>query len=38
MDGLFQHALHSHLNGNASAAADLDENVQHVPATLLDGT
>jgi AcrR family transcriptional regulator len=38
MDGLFQHALHSHLGGNASAAADLDENVQHVLATLLGGT
>jgi AcrR family transcriptional regulator len=35
MDGLFQHALLSHLGGNASAAADLDENVQHVLATLL---
>jgi AcrR family transcriptional regulator len=38
MDGLFQHALLSHLGGNASAAADLDENVQHVLATLLGGT
>jgi len=38
MDGLFQHALLSHLGGNASAAADLDQNVQQVLATLLGGT
>jgi AcrR family transcriptional regulator len=29
-DGLFQHALISHLAGSTSAAADLDENVQRV--------
>jgi hypothetical protein len=29
-DGLFQHALISHLAGNADAAADLEENVQRL--------
>ena len=35
MDGLFQHALLRHLGGDASAAADLDSNVQHVLQSLL---
>jgi AcrR family transcriptional regulator len=34
MDGLFQHALLRHLGGDASAAADLDSNVQHVLPSL----
>ena len=34
MDGLFQHALLRHLSGDASAAADLDSNVQHVLLSL----
>ena len=35
MDGLFQHALLTHLSGDPSAAADLDTNVQHVLGSLL---
>jgi AcrR family transcriptional regulator len=34
MDGLFQHALLRHLGGDASAADDLDSNVQHVLPSL----
>ena len=34
-DGVFQHALLSHLSGGAAAAADLDEHVQRVLPTLL---
>jgi AcrR family transcriptional regulator len=34
MDGLFQHALLRHLGGDASAAADLDSNVQHLLQSL----
>jgi AcrR family transcriptional regulator len=37
MDGLFQHALLSHLSGDASAASALDEHVQHVLTALLAG-
>jgi hypothetical protein len=33
-DGLFQHALISHLVGSAGAARDLEENVQHVLESL----
>ena len=35
MDGLFQHALLSHLSGDTSAASDLDEHVQHVLQSVL---
>jgi AcrR family transcriptional regulator len=34
-DGVFQHALLSHLSGDATAASDLDEHVQRVLPTLL---
>jgi AcrR family transcriptional regulator len=37
MDGLFQHALLSHLSGDASAASDLGEHVRHVLTTLHAG-
>ena len=37
MDGLFQHALLSHLSGDTSAASDLDEHVRHVLTTLHAG-
>jgi AcrR family transcriptional regulator len=35
-DGLFQHALISHLAGNADASRDLEENVQRVLESLAD--
>ena len=33
-DGLFQHALISHLAGSADAARDLERNVQHLLESL----
>jgi AcrR family transcriptional regulator len=35
LDGVFQHALQRHLSGDATAARDLDEQVQRVLPTLL---
>ena len=35
MDGLFQHALLRHLSGDATAAAELDQNVQQLLPALL---